>query len=244
MEVQKHVEETVLKQPSLPCALVVLVACAVVSAALEAVGFTSVALPWLPSWVSRLVAVAVTYAFILAPVLLACVVGHLGARSVGLVSSRALVSNVAGVLVGAGIVMVGVLVMPELGLGRGLLAAPEVMLVLAVAAFCEELLFRGWLQGAILRTFGTRFAHPGQRGVASAPGFAASVCAIILTAALFALFHIPKLLLAGAPANVALMSAFLPFVGGILFGVAARMTGDVYAATWIHLACNVAALSL
>lgn len=184
----------------------------------------------------RVAMTAMMYAVILAPVAAACARLRLRARDVGLAGPHVLASNLAGLGVGGlAAVMVPVAALFLFGLGEGpVLAGWPVVCAYAVAAFAEELLFRGFFQGRLASALAAR-AHCGK---------AAALVAVCVTAAAFALFHVPKLLLAGAPVPTALLSATPQFAGGLVFGAAARLTGDVYLAAWLHLAANLAVLAL
>lgn len=94
---------------------------------------------------------------------------------------------------------------------------PENMLV----AFCEELVFRGYIQSAMTQKWG------------DVPG-------VLATAALFLVVHLPVriLLQYRGPAQLAFSLAFT-LVGGVVFGFCARKDRCIYGSAALHFSMNL-----
>ena len=90
-----------------------------------------------------------------------------------------------------------------------------------IIAFCEEAMFRGYIQGVMVRRFG------------DVPG-------ILATAALFFVVHLPvRILLQYQNPAQLIGSLAYTLAGGIIFGIVARKDGCIYGCTALHFSFNV-----
>jgi len=90
-----------------------------------------------------------------------------------------------------------------------------------IIAFCEETMFRGYIQGVMVRRFG------------DAPG-------ILATAALFFVVHLPvRILLQYQNPAQLIGSLAYTLAGGIIFGVVARKDRCIYGSMALHFSFNV-----
>jgi len=88
-------------------------------------------------------------------------------------------------------------------------------------AFCEEIMFRGYVQGVMTRRLG------------DVPG-------ILATAVLFFAVHLPvRILFQYTSAAQLVFSLVFTLVGGVLFGVAARKDRCVYGSAALHFSVNI-----
>lgn len=200
------------------CALLVLLACFAITVAVQLID-----LPAPPSDVLLILAYLAAFLLITAPAIVFCIVRRFGARELGLVGPRSLASNAVGIAVLLAVVLAGPPLLDMLLSGRHAVASVvtvRTLAVFAMAAAAEEYLFRGFLQPRLVAWLG-----PG-RGIA-------------LAAASFSLFHLPKLILAGAAAPYLVVMCVLLATAGAVYGVAAYLFKDIYASAWLHLAANI-----
>ena len=97
--------------------------------------------------------------------------------------------------------------------------------IFAIVAFSEEFIFRGFLQGNLCKRFG-------------------AVQGILISSACFAVFHIPKLLLAGYSLEAILLNCLLVMIASLVYGGFAFFFGGIYTAVFVHAAVNMVLASL
>ena len=166
-------------------------------------------------------AMSVYYAVLFLPVIvIALIFGKLGRQSAWRAGQAPFRWMAIGAMTGIGGLSVaigyawlngGLVRSPSNGIGFGLLLLGIALTLFQV--FAEEILFRGWLQPALIDRIGVPFG-------------------IVLGALLFAAFH----LTAGVRAPLSLLNLAL---GGIWFGLLAQRSGGILAALAAHFAWNV-----
>jgi len=90
-----------------------------------------------------------------------------------------------------------------------------------IIAFCEEVMFRGYIQGVMTKRFGDL------RGIA-------------FTSVLFLFVHLPiRILFESNTLPRLLYLLFYTFAGGIAFGIVARRDKCVYGSVFVHFTFNI-----
>ena len=172
-------------------------------------------------WPVRVLLCAACYALIAAPVIIYCAVKKISPADLGIAGKHWLKNNLFGALLAGVVLFAGV---PFLRLLFGADYSPGVngadAAVVAVAAFAEEFMFRGFLQRRLCAFIGKPAGY-------------------FLSCACFAAFHIPRLAFAGASAEYTALYCGAVFMGSLVFGGLALLFDDVWPSVWVHTAANI-----
>lgn len=196
-------------------AAAVTAACVPATLLLQFVKFSAAA----PPAVQLLVNLA-AYAVISAPVIAFCIIKKIRPSALGLSGISLLKSLLPGVFPAAVIVSAGPhLLRPFFRTEGGKSAGVGDAAVFAAAAFFEEVIFRGFLQKRLCESMGK------MRG-------------LFLSSAVFVVFHLPKLVLSGAPAASAALTCAAVFCGALIFGGLALVFDNIWPSVFVHAAAN------